>query len=170
VRSFLIGVLREVQGIIASRDTDAIDAREKQIEGEFFYRIIESFIAPDNPAGNNLIKTQLTGDLANVVANEIVIEISKGIIGQVNRNIRIIELAYGINNWRQALVASERVSLYINIFLPDLELRLGTLERVKVQNALQDLREAIETDDVSKALTAGSTLTGIISAYENELI
>ncbi|SEG04451.1 hypothetical protein SAMN05216334_12230 [Nitrosomonas ureae] len=169
VRSFLIGVLREVQGIIASRDTDAIDAREKQIEGEFFYRIIESFIAPDNPAGNNLIKTQLTGDLANVVANEIVIEISKGIIGQVNRNIGIVESTFGIDR-NQALAASERVSLYINIFLPDLELRLGTLERVKVQNALQDLREASETDDVPKALTAGSTLTGIISAYENELI
>ncbi|WP_235590258.1 hypothetical protein [Nitrosomonas ureae] len=168
-RSFLIGVLREIEGIIASRDTDATEAREKQIEGEFFYRIVESFIAPDNPAGNNLIKTQLTGDLANVVANEIVIEISKGIIGQVNRNISIIESTFGIDR-NQALVASERVSLYINIFLPDLELRLGTLERVKVQNALQDLREASETDDVSKALTAGSTLTGIIAAYENELI
>lgn len=169
VRSFLIGVLREVQGIIASRDTDAIDAREKQIEGEFFYRIVESFIASDNPAGSNLIKTQLTGDLANVVANEIVIEISKGIIGQVNRNIGIIESTFGIDR-NQALAASERVSLYINVFLPDLELRLGALERVKVQNALQDLREASETDDVSKALTAGSTLTGVISAYENELI
>ncbi|PXX15998.1 hypothetical protein C8R27_10840 [Nitrosomonas ureae] len=168
-RSFLIGVLREIEGIIASRDTDATEAREKQIEGEFFYRIVESLIAPDNPAGNNLIKTQLTGDLANVVANEIVIEISKGIIGQVNRNISIIESTFGIDR-NQALVASERVSLYINIFLPDLELRLGTLERVKVQNALQDLREASETDDVSKALTAGSTLTGIIAAYENELI
>ncbi|SNX58933.1 hypothetical protein SAMN06296273_0394 [Nitrosomonas ureae] len=168
-RSFLIGVLREVEGIIASRNTDAIDAREKQIEGEFFYRIVESFIAPDNPVGNDLIKAQLTGDLANVVANEIVIEISKGIIGQVNRNIDIIESTFGIDR-NQALVAVERVSLYINIFLPDLELRLGTLERVKVQNALQDLREASETDDVSKALTAGSTLTGIIAAYENELI
>lgn len=168
-RSFLIGVLREIEGIISSRDTDATEAREKQIEGEFFYRIVESFIAPDNPTGNNLIKTQLTGDLANVVANEIVIEISKGIIGQVNRNISIIESTFGIDR-NQALVASERVSLYINIFLPDLELRLGTLERVKVQNALQDLREASETDDVSKALTAGSTLTGIIAAYENELI
>jgi len=168
-RSFLIGVLREIEGIIASRDTDATEAREKQIEGEFFYRIVESFIAPDNPAGNDLIKAQLTGDLANVVANEIVIEISKGIIGQVNRNIGIIESTFGIDR-DQALVAVERVSLYINIFLPDLELRLGTLERVKVQNALQDLREASETDNVSKALTAGSTLTGIISAYENELI
>ncbi len=169
VRVFLIGVLREVEGIIADRDADATEAREKQIEGEFFYRIVESFIASDNPAGSNLIKTQLTGDLANVVANEIVIEISKGIIGQVNRNIDIIESTFGVDR-NQALVASERVSLYINIFLPDLELRLGTLEHVKVQNALQDLREASETDDVSKALTAGSTLTGIISAYENELI
>lgn len=169
VRTYLIGVLREVEGIIASRNTDAIEAREKQIEGEFFYRIVESFIASDNPTGSNLIKTQLTGDLANVDANEIVIEISKGIIGQVNRNIRLIEFAFHLDRFVPP-VAAERVSLYINIFLPDLELRLGSLERVKVQNALQDLREAIETQDVSKALTAGSTLTGIIAAYENELI
>ncbi len=169
VRTYLIGVLREVEGIIASRNTDAIEAREKQIEGEFLYRIVESFIASDNPTGSNLIKTQLTGDLANVDANEIVIEISKGIIGQVNRNIRLIEFAFHLDRFVPP-VAAERVSLYINIFLPDLELRLGSLERVKVQNALQDLREAIETQDVSKALTAGSTLTGIIAAYENELI
>ncbi|WP_295623300.1 hypothetical protein [uncultured Nitrosomonas sp.] len=169
VRTYLIGVLREVEGIIASRNTDAIEAREKQIEGEFFYRIVESFIASDNPTGSNLIKTQLTGDLANVDANQIVIEISKGIIGQVNRNIRLIEFAFHLDRFVPP-VAAERVSLYINIFLPDLELRLGSLERVKVQNALQDLREAIETQDVSKALTAGSTLTGIIAAYENELI
>ncbi|WP_293006992.1 hypothetical protein [Nitrosomonas sp.] len=169
VRTFLIGVLREVEGIIENRDADATEAREKQIEGEFFYRIVESFIALENPTGNALIKTQLTGDMANVVANEIVIEISKGIVGQVNRNIGIIELAFHLDRF-VPLVAAERVSLYINIFLPDLELRLGSLERVKMQNALQDLREAIEAQDVSKALTAGSTLTGIISAYENELI
>lgn len=169
VRSFLIGVLREVEEIIADRDIDATEAREKQIEGEFFYRIVDGFIALDNPAGSTLIKNQLTGDLANVVADEIVSEISKGIIGQVNRNISIIQSTFGVDR-NQALAASERVSLYIDIFLPDLELRLGSLERVKMQNALQDLREASETDDVSKALTAGSTLTGIISAYENELI
>lgn len=107
--------------------------------------------------------------MANVVANEIVSEISKGIIGQINRNVSVIGAAFGVDR-NQALLASERVSLYINIFLPDLELRLGSLERVKMQNALQDLREAGETDDVSKALTAGSTILEIISAYERELI
>ncbi|HQV87569.1 MAG TPA: hypothetical protein PKY67_05245 [Nitrosomonas sp.] len=169
VRSYLIGVLREVEGIIDDRDADVTEAREKQIEGEFFYRIVEGLIAQDNPAGSNRIKTQLTGDMANVVANEIVSEISKGIIGQINRNVSVIGAAFGVDR-NQALLASERVSLYINIFLPDLELRLGSLERVKMQNALQDLREAGETDDVSKALTAGSTILEIISAYERELI
>lgn len=169
MRSYLIGVLREVEGIIDDRDADVTEAREKQIEGEFFYRIVEGLIAQDNPAGSNRIKTQLTGDMANVVANEIVSEVSKGIIGQINRNVSVIGATFGADK-NQALLASERVSLYINIFLPDLELRLGSLERVKMQNALQDLREAGETDDVSKALTAGSTIIEIISAYERELI
>ncbi|MDO9470792.1 MAG: hypothetical protein Q7J23_08750 [Nitrosomonas sp.] len=169
VRSFLIGVLREVEGVIANRSTDVDEARVEQLEGDLFYRTVEVFIAQDNPSGNDRIKTQLTGDLANVAANEIVSDINKGIIGQLRRNISQIESTFGVDR-NQALLASERVSLYVNIFLPDLELRLSTQQRVEMQNALQDLREAIETDNSAKAITAGSTITEIISAYENELV
>ena len=104
-----------------------------------------------------------------MVANEIVIEISKGIIGQLRRNISQIESTFGSDK-SQAAIASERVSLYANIFLPDLELRLGSQQRVEMQNALQDLKEAIETDDSAKAITAGATIAEIIAAYENELV
>lgn len=169
VRSFLIGVLREVEGVIANRGTDADEARVEQLEGDLFYRTVEVFIAQDNPSGNDRIKAQLTGDLANVVADQIVSDISKGIIGQLRRNISQIESTFGVDK-NQALVASERISLYTSIFLPDLELRSGTQQRVEMQNALQDLREAIETDNSAKAITAGSTITEIIAAYENELI
>jgi len=169
VRSFLIGVLREVEGVIANRSTDVDEARVEQLEGDLFYRIVEVFIAQDNPSGNDRIKAQLGGDSADVAANEIVSDISKGIIGQLRRNISQIESTFGVDR-NQALLASERVSLYVNIFLPDLELRLSTQQRVEMQNALQDLREAIETDNSAKAITAGSTITEIISAYENELV
>lgn len=169
VRSFLIGVLREVEGIIADRDTDVDAAREKQIEGEFFYRIVEGFIAQDNPSGSARIKSQLTGDMANVVANEIVNEISRGIIGQMNRSIKQIESAFGVDK-NLTILAAVRLSLYANIFLPDLELRLGSLQRVKMENALQDLKESSETADLAKALAAQSAIVKIISAYESELI
>ncbi len=169
IRAFLIGVLREVEGVISDRDADVAEAREKQIEGEFFYRIVEGFVSQDNPSGNSRIKAQLTGDMANVVANEIVSEISRGLIGQINRNISQIESTFGVDK-NQAILASERVSLYANIFLPDLELRLSSLQRVKMENALQDLKEACETNNSSKAIAAGSTIIQIISAYENELI
>ena len=169
VRSFLIGVLREVEGVIANRSTDVDEARVEQLEGDLFYRIVEVFIAQDNPSGNDRIKAQLGGDSADVVANEIVSDISKGIIGQLRRNISQIESTFGVDR-NQALLASERVSLYANIFLPDLELRLGAQQRVEMQNALQDLKEAIGTDNSSKAITARSAITEIISAYENELI
>lgn len=169
VRSFLIGVLREVEGIIAKRDTDVDDAREKQIEGEFFYRIVEGFISQDNPSGSNLIKAQLTGGLANVAANEIVSEISRGIIGQMNRNLRLMESAFGADK-ALAMLAAERLSLYANIFLPDLELRLGALQRVRMENALQDLKESSESGDSSKAIAARSVIVEVISAYENELV
>ncbi len=165
----MIGVLREVEGVIANRSTDVDEARVEQLEGDLFYRTVEVFIAQDNPSGNDRIKAQLTGDLANVAANEIVSDINKGIIGQLRRNISQIESTFGVDR-NQALLASERVSLYVNIFLPDLELRLSTQQRVEMQNALQDLREAIETDNPAKAVTAGSTITEIISAYENELV
>ena len=169
VRGFLKGALGEIGELITNRDGDIDKAREEQKEAELLYRTVEVFIAQDNPAGNSVIKAQLTGDLANVVANEIVIEISKGVIGQVRRNISQIESTFGVDR-NQALLASERISLYADIFLPDLELRLGSLQRVEMQNALQDLREAIETDNSAKAITAGAAITEIISAYENELV
>jgi len=169
VRSFLIGVLREVEGIISDRDADVDAAREKQIEGEFFYRIVEGFIAQDNPAGNNRIKAQLTGDMANIVANEIVSEISRGLIGQMSRNLSQIEATF-TSNKNQALLAAERMSLYASILLPDLELRLGSLQRAKMENALQNLKESSETGDSSKAIAARSAIVEVISAYENELI
>lgn len=168
-RSFLIGVLREIEGIISDRDADVDAAREKQIEGEFFYRIVEGFISQDNPSGNNRIKAQLTGDMANVIANEVVSEISRGIIGQVNRIRDQLESSFG-DDKNQAVLAAERLSLYVGIFLPDLELRLGSLQRVRMENALQDVKESSETGDESKALAAQATIIEIISAYENELI
>lgn len=169
VRSFLIGVLSEVEGIIAKRDINADDAREKQIEGEFFYRIVEGFISQDNPSGSNRIKAQLTGALTNVAADEIVKEISRGIIGQMNRNLSLMESAFGADKVL-VILAAERLFLYANIFLPDLELRLGSLQRVKMENALQDLKESSESGDSSKATAARSVIVEVISAYENELI
>lgn len=169
VRSFLIGVLREVGGLIDNRGADVDEARVEQLEGDLFYRTVEVFIAQDNPSGSSRIKAQLTGDLNNVVADEIVSDISRGIIGQLNRSISQIESTFNTDK-HQAVTASERVSLYANIFLPDLELRLGAQQRVEMENALQDLKEATETGDASKAIAARSTIAEIIAAYENELV
>ena len=169
VRSFLIGVLREVEGIISERDRDINEAREKQIEGEYFYRIVEEFISQTNPSGSTRIKSQLTGDLANVSANEIVSEISKGIMGQVKNNLKEIESTFQADK-DQATLAAERLSLYANIFLPDLALRLGSLERVKMENALQDLKEAVSQNKVDKAIDARETILTVIANYESQLI
>ena len=169
VRSFLIGVLREVGGLIDNRGADVDEARVEQLEGDLFYRTVEVFIAQDNPSGSSRIKAQLTGDLNNVVADEIVSDISRGIIGQLNRSISQIESTFNTDK-HQAVTASERVSLYANIFLPDLELRLGAQQRVEMENALQDLKEATETGNASKAIAARSTIAEIIAAYENELV
>lgn len=168
VRGFLIGVLREVEGIIKDRDADVTAAREKQIEGEYFYRIVEGFISQDNPSGSNSIKAQMVGDLAAVVADDVVSEISKGIIGQINRNLMQLEAVFAADKHQMLLVA-ERVSLYANIVLPDLELRIGSLQRAQMENALQDLIESSGADDATKALTAKAAISEIISAYEAEL-
>ncbi|MCG7756056.1 MAG: hypothetical protein LZF63_05290 [Nitrosomonas sp.] len=168
VGGFLKGTLGEVGTLINNRTAEADKARVDQKEAELLYRTVEVFIAQDNPVGNGVIKTQLTGDLTNVVANEIVIEINKGAIGQVRRNISQVESTL-TSDKNQAAAAAVNVSLYVNIILPDLELRVGSLRRVEMQNALQDLNEAIRAGNSSKATVAGSTITEIISAYENEL-
>lgn len=168
VRSFFIGVLREVEGIIENRDRDVEEAREKQVEGEFFYRLVEGFISQDNPSGNNLIKSQLTGNLSNVVAREIVAEISRGLIGRLNNNLSFNESALGTDQI-QAAVAAEKASLYVDVFLPDLELILGSLQRVKIENALRNLKDATSTNDASKASEARQTISAIIMEYTNLL-
>ncbi|UJO99016.1 MAG: hypothetical protein LZF64_07160 [Nitrosomonas sp.] len=168
VGGFLKGTLGEVGTLINNRTAEADKARVDQKEAELLYKTVEVFIAQDNPVGNDEIKTQLTGDLANVIANDIVIEINKGAIGQVRRNISQVESTL-TSDKNQAAAAAVNVSLYVNIILPDLELRVGSLRRVEMQNALQDLNEAIRAGNSSKATVAGSTITEIISAYENEL-
>ena len=169
VRTFLIGVLREVEGIILDRNADVNEAREKQIEGEYFYRIIDVFIAQDNPTGHARIKSQLTGDMTTVVANEIVSDLSKGIIGQLKRNFDQITANFGVDK-NQALLAFESAFLNASILQPDLELRLDVLQRTKLDNGLRNLKEAIQTEDATKALAAHSSIIEIISAYESELI
>lgn len=169
VRSFLIGVLREVEGIITNRDREIEKAKETQIEGHFFYRIVEGFISQSNPNGSNRIKAQLTGDLSSVIADQIVSEISRGIIGQVRNNLIQMESTFGTDQ-DQTILAAEKLSLYTNIFLPDLELRLGSLERVRMENALQTLKEAGALNKIDKVITAGETLLTIIANYEKELI
>ena len=166
-RSFLIGVLREVAEIIEERGADVEEAREKQIEGKYFYRIVEGFISQDNPLGSNSIKSQLAGDLNNVVADQLVSEISRGIIGQINRNLAQLEAVFGDRH--QALLAAERVSLYADIVLPDLEFRVGSSQRVQLENALQDLIEASDASNADKALAARTVITKVISAYQAKL-
>jgi hypothetical protein len=168
-RSYLIGVLREVEGIVKDRDSDPISAREKQIEGEYFYRTVEGFIVQDNPAGNNRIKTQFTGVLGSVVADQIVSDISRGIIGQINKNLNKVDAAITVDT-DQAVIAAERVSLYAGIIIPDLALRLDSLRRVQLENALQDLEEASVSGNTDKAIAARTAIVEIISDYQGELI
>lgn len=169
IRSFLTGVLREVQGIIESRTTDVDEAREKQIEGDYFYRIVEGFIAQDNPSGSNQIKAQLTGGLSNVVADKIVSEISKGILGQVERSMHQIEANFGSDK-NQAVLALERLTLYSGIFLSDLGQRLNTGKRANLENAIRDLKDAINTGNTARAVALRSIMTAILAEYESKLL
>ena len=169
IRSFLIGVLREVQGIIAHRTGEADEAMEEQVEAEYFYRIVEGFIAQDNPLGSNRIKAQFTGDLSNVVADKIVSEISKGILGQVIRSIHQIEASF-LADKHQAVLALERLSLYTGIFLADLGQRLNSAKRASLENAIRDLKDAINNGNADRAVALRSIMTGILAEYEGKLL
>jgi len=169
VRSFLTGVLREVQGIIENRTADVDEAKEAQVEAEYFYRIVEGFIAQDNPSGSNQIKAQLTGGLSNVVADKIVSEISKGILGQVERSMHQIEANFGSDK-NQAVLALERLTLYSGIFLPDLGQRLNAGKRANLENGIRDLRDAINNGNSDRAIALRSIMTGILTEYESKLL
>lgn len=168
-RAYYIGVLREVEGVISNRERDLEEALEKQTEGEVFYRIIESFVARDNPVGNVLIKTQFTGNVADVVADEIVSELSKGFIGRVNGELSANEESVGSDREKAKIVAEEAV-LYANVFTDDLELRLGAASRTNLDNALTDLTAASNDGDVAKAATARQAIADVLTSYENELV
>ncbi|MFZ1851901.1 MAG: hypothetical protein WAU15_06640 [Nitrosomonas sp.] len=169
VRTYLIGVLREVEGVVSNRDADVDEAKVAQVEGDYFYRIIRGFIAQDNSLGDARIKAQLTGDLANVSANEIVSDISKGMMGQITRSINQIAATF-TRDKNQALTALEAIGLYANVFLPDLELRLDPLRRAKVENAIRNLKTAIQTGNSERALAAKAVIDEVFSQYDAQLI
>ncbi|MCB1934622.1 MAG: hypothetical protein KDF59_01650 [Nitrosomonas sp.] len=168
IRAFLIGVLREVQGMVEERDRDLNEALEKQAEGIFFYNIVESVIAEHNPNGSGLIKSLLSGNLSAVNADQIVSEISRGMIGKINEKMTVLEQSIGSDR-DQALLYAEKVKLYVQILLPDLALRLDSLSRVKIENALQDLQEASAEGDANKASAAQLIFNTLMSQYVSAL-
>ena len=151
-RTYYIGVLREVEGIISNLD-DVEGAREAQKEGEIFYRLIESFVSRDNPLGNLLIKAQLTGNIADVNADQIVSEMNKGFIGRVKSELTANESSAGSDRGRAMEVAEEAL-LYANVFLEDLEVRMNAAMRTNMENALNSLKEASDAGNATAAATA----------------
>ncbi|HQU62850.1 MAG TPA: hypothetical protein PKY85_06875, partial [Nitrosomonas sp.] len=123
-RAYYIAVLREVGGIIENRNSDPETAAIEQKEGEIFYRIIESLISRDNPLGNQFIKAQLVGDVSAVIADEIVSELSKGIIGRVRGEMNGQAESIG-NDRAHAMAEAAGAASFANILLPDIEFRLG---------------------------------------------
>ncbi len=169
-RAFYIGVLREVEGIISNRDSDLEDAQIKQKEGEVFYSIIETFVSRDNPDGDVIIKAQLTGSVSDVVADTIVSEMSKGFIGRAKSEVEANESKFSESDREGAMIVAEEALLYSNVFLEDLELRLGHDQRDDMEDALKSLKKASNDTDESGANTAGQTITTILTSYENELL
>lgn len=168
IRAYYIGVLREVEGIISNREREIEEAREKQKEGDIFYRIVEEFVARDNPTGNVLIKTQLTGNLSDVIADEIVSEMNSGFIGRVKGELSANESGVGSDRTR-AMVVAEEALLYSNVFLPDLELRMGTATHNDLLAALNNLKNASRDGHTSGAAAERQTIADILANYQNAL-
>ncbi|MEK7792537.1 MAG: hypothetical protein AAB306_05250, partial [Pseudomonadota bacterium] len=167
-RAYYIAVLREVAGVIENRNSDLETTAIEQKEGEVFYRIIESLIARDNPTGNLLIKAQLTGNASGIVADEIVSELSKGLIGRVKGEMN--GQAESIGKDRVHAMAEAAGAVYFaNILLPDLELRLGAGVRSNLETALNNLQSASSENSVSKSAEARETISTILTSYEHEL-
>lgn len=170
IRAFYIAVLREIEGILDYRDSDIEEALEKQKEGEVYYKIIEEYVSRDNPSGNETIKNQLTGDLFEVNADTIVSELSKGFIGRVEGELESNESNVSEGDRGDAMIVAEEALLYSEVFLEDLELRLGDDSSDDMEEALNDLRAASDELDAASATSARETISSIIESYENELL
>ncbi len=170
VRAFYMATLGEVEELLEVRSTDAEEAGVLQKEAEVYYKILEEFVSQDNPTGNDTIKSQLTGDLSGVSANTIVSEMSKGFIGRVKDELESNEDALGDDERGDAVITAKETQLYASVFLEDLELRLGSEEREKMEDALHDLNAASNSVDVSDADTARQEITSVIGSYEGELL
>ena len=170
VRAFYIAVLREVEAILDNRDSDTDKALEVQKEGEIYYRIIEEFVSSENPTGNETIKSQLTGELSGVVADTIVSELSKGFIGRVEDELESNESSLNKGDRGDAMITAEEALLYAEVFLEDLELRLGTENLGEIEDALNDLKDASDKLNTSDADSARGTIATVIDSYENELL
>lgn len=170
VRAFYIAVLREVEGILNNRDSDPEHALVNQKEGEVYYKIIEEFVSRDNPEGNEIIKSQLAGDLADVNADTLVSELSKGFIGRVGDELESNASALNANDRGDAMVTAEESLLYSGVFLEDMELRLGTDDSEKMIDSLHDLRDASDALNKADADIASQTITSILDSYTNELL
>ncbi|MCK6468549.1 MAG: carboxypeptidase regulatory-like domain-containing protein [Candidatus Brocadia sinica] len=170
VRAFYIAVLREVEGVLNNRDSDQEKALVYQKEGEVYYRIIEEFVSRDNPEGNEIIKSQLTGDLADVNADTLVSELSKGFIGRVRGELESNESALNANDRGDAMVTAEEALLYSEVFLEDLELRLGADDSEEIEDVLYELKDASDEVNKENADTASQTISTILDSYENVLL
>ncbi|MER2512612.1 MAG: hypothetical protein ABTQ25_09385, partial [Nitrosomonas ureae] len=165
-RAYYNAVLREVAGAIESRNTDVAEMRKELKEGEVFYRIIESLVARDNPVGNLLIKDRLAGNGSDLVVDEIVSDLNKGMLGRSRGEMANIATAE--NRVGRMAEASGTVE-FAKIFMPDLELRMGATVRGNLETALNDLNSAVKADDAAKSAAAQATITAIFDSYENEL-
>jgi hypothetical protein len=141
-----------------------------QKEGEVYYRIIEEFVSRDNPEGNEIIKSQLTGDLADVNADTLVSELSKGFIGRVRGELESNASALNANDRGDAMVTAEEALLYSGVFLEDLELRLGADDSEAMEDSLHDLKDASDAVNKADADIASQTISTILDSYETELL
>ena len=170
IRAFYIGVLIEIEGIINNRETNPDTALKNQKEGEVFYKIIEEYVSRDNPSGNEMIKSQLVGDLSEVEADVVVSELSRGFIGRVEGELDAAESNISEGDRKDAMIVAEEALLYSNVFLEDLGLRLGDDSMEDMKDALNDLRDASDKVKASSAASARETISSIIESYENELL
>lgn len=119
-----------------------------------------------DPVGNLLIKARLAGDGSDLVVDEIVSDLNKGMLGRSRGEMANIATAE--NRVGRMAEASGTVE-FAKIFMPDLELRLGAAVRGNLETALNDLNSAAKADDAAKSAAAQATITTIFDSYEAAL-
>jgi hypothetical protein len=182
-RGIYIAVLRELDSVLDNLlEGNLSEAEVNRVAGVTLYRILDSIVEQDNPAGNTAIRTVLEQPVEQIVPADVAtvlgefsLAFANGAIrelNEVNANFLLPGAPNAVQRQR-ALIEAEAARLCSEIVIDDLAIILGDTvndgsgrnDKLDLSEAFQSLSTAIASNDQASTATARTTVDAIVRAY-----